>query len=468
MPAITASGDYWVRVEAKKEDFYTVQWKQFWVTRGGPYDVGLNMLEYEVYPSDYLDFEATIINKGDVAQDVSIEYWVSSSSTNQTWWYYNESILTPAATNVTVLRSAYIYSSQPLGFYTLNAKVTYDTVLQPVSTAATFQVIQKPPTVVPPVITPGGGAAGPVTPAPTLKRNISITEYPAEIRLARGWEDVRSVKVTNTGETALDINFTIVGIPTPWFEVNPPSSKSVPPGNETVFIIKFKIPQNAITGEYRFQIIASSGTIGDGKDSKLIIFQSQAELIESELELTKEKYDSLVNETELAEKYGKEVSAVKELLPEIKKYTDQAESSLAEKKYDTALENIAAANALIERAQKLLSEAKFRIEIIERGIPLWQIILVVVILAAVNIVVILWRTKKYRNLEIREQMARIKGAVSSLRREGTKSRENQAEIDKTKKFLALLEKEKKEGIIGDATYKELKKRSEEKLKKLKG
>jgi hypothetical protein len=468
MPVTTASGDYWARVDASYGNYDTTEWESFKVTRGGPYDVEVTPLEDEVYKEDYFDFEILVINMGDVGQDVDIEYWVTSHD-NSTWYYRNFTVFTPAADNTTLVRSAYIYSSQPLGQHVIHVKVTYDSILPSITTEATFLVVPKP------AVTPPdepSGPSGPTTPTVTLEKALSITEYPTDISVVRGWEDIRHVKVKNTGESLIEnVSLALAGIPSPWYEVSPAISGELPPGNSTIFVISFNIPVNAMTGEYNISIVATGDDVGDEKISRLSIFRSQRELVESELRRLKDEYAETVMETDLAEKYGKEVSVVKEILKEAKVHIDRAEAEFIDESYTEAISHISTAWELIRRAQEELGKSEYRPDMITRGIPLWMLAAVVIAFVALNVIVFLWRRKTFKKLDFREDLLRIRDVISSVKREPRLPPEKRHAMDSEKRKLArvldLLESEMKEGLISEKTYSELKQRTEKKLKKLK-
>ncbi|RLA82757.1 MAG: hypothetical protein DRG31_06965, partial [Deltaproteobacteria bacterium] len=206
MPANTASGDYWAILEASKDQFYTITREPFRVSQGGPYDIYINLLEEEVYRSDYLDFELILENKGEVGQDVVVDYWVTGPD-NKTWYWKNLTIYTPPFSNTTTTLSAYIYGEQSLGLHMLTVRATFSTVQPPVSASTTFSVIAKPEVVIPPKPPAPPAPSPPTLPQPPPEiYNLTISEYPQEIHVVRGWEDVFHVKVNNTGNTPIDIN----------------------------------------------------------------------------------------------------------------------------------------------------------------------------------------------------------------------------------------------------------------------
>jgi uncharacterized membrane protein len=468
MPPTTASGDYWARADATYGSFSTTEWESFKVTSGGPYDVEVTPLEAEVYREDFFDFEILVLNMGEIGQDVDIEYWVTDSS-NSTWYYKNFTVFTPAGDNVTLVRNAYIWSMQPLGQHRIHVKVTYDSILLPIETSATFLVVETPSYRPPPEPT---GPSAPTTIVDTGGDNISIIEYPVDISMVRGWEDIRHIKVKNTGESLLEnVTLSLLGVPSPWYSVNPRISRDLPPGNTTVFVISFSIPKNAMTGEYNISFVAAGDAVGDERDAKMRVFRSQAELVEDELERVKEEYAETVRETNLAEKYGKDVAEVKNILKEAKVHIDRAEAEFLDESYTEAISHINTAWELIRRAQEELGKSEYRPDMITRGIPLWMLVVLLIGFVAANVIIFLWRRKSFKRLDFREDLLRIRDVIRSVKREPPvpveKRTAKAGEKRKLAKVLDLLESEMKEGLITEETYRELRKRTEKKLKKLK-
>jgi len=473
MPANTASGDYWARLDAAKGVYSTTEWESFKVTRGGPYDVEVTPIEDEVYREDYFDFEIFLINMGDVGQDVDVEYWVTSAD-NDTWYYKNFTVFTPAAGNITLTRSAYIYSSQPYGQHVIHVKVTYDTILPSITTSATFQVVQKPVTPTPPEppAPPGPGPGPAPTPTVPPSAELLITDYPSDIGVVRGWEDIRYVKVKNVGETLIDnVTLVLTGVPSPWYEVKPAISGELEPGNETVFVLVFSIPVNAMTGEYIASIVASAGRAADEKEFKLSVFKSQHELVENELKLVNEEYTKTLQETNLAEKYGKEVTEVRNILKEARIHIDRAETEFNAESYTEAMTYISTAWELIRRAQEELGETEYRPEMLTRGIPLSWLWLILIGFVVLNVVIFVWRKKAYKKLDLMEDLLKVRDIIKTVKREAPAGIERKAGMEEKKRKLSkvmdLLESEMKEGLITEKTYQELKKRTQKKMKKLK-
>ncbi len=459
----TATGVYFGVVNVSKGSMKTMRVKAFKVSAGGPYDVEVTPLEDEVYLQDFFDFEILIKNMGEVGQDVDVEYWVASAD-NRTWYYKNFTVYVDSFENKTLIKSAYIYASQSLGTHVINVKVTYDLIQSPITSSATFEVVQRPP-VTPPA--PGPPPAPPTEIPPAY--SLLISEYPHDVNIVRGWELFYTVKVNNTGEGALtNVSLILIGIPSPWFEIEPNIIENLSVGNTTIFKLTFKIPLNAPTIGYTPELIVSSAEdAGDTKKINLTIFKSQYELIKNEIKKLEDEYDALEKETALAERYGKNVTRVLSILESIRTHIEQAEANLKNESYTLALENTEAAWDLIERAKNELAAIEPYIVVIrEEGLPLWQIIIMVaVLIVSAFTLFFFWKRKIYTRLELKEHLMRMRDIAKLIRREHVMRKpELQAERDKILKVIELLNRERKEGVITEKTYKELIKRNKEKLR----
>ncbi len=473
MPANTPSGMFLAVVNATQGEFNTLKLKAFRVARGGPYDLWLELFEYEVRQGDYLDFLMTVENKGEVSQDVYLEWWVSSE--NDTYFSGSGWAYTPALSNQTITQQAYIFTTQPLGTYDLNVRMTYDTVQPPLTAKATFVVLPKellPPNITYPNITypvyvPSYPTVTPApvpipTPAAVLPADISIISYNSNISLVRGMKKTESVIVKNTGISDLkNISIFLFGIPTSWFTIVPDSVSILPPDNTTVFLINFDVPKNALPGEYKVTLTAFSGVVSDSKPVVVTVYESLEELLKKEIEKLKEDAKVLEREISIAEKEGKNVTGVLSYLDEINKQIAQAEENLANNKTEDAIANVATAKTLIEKARDLLF--KLQPPTVERVflIPFWLIWLIPIIIACI-IVALLIRKKGVPSIKIKPVLPMPVKKVEEVEVKQDLIKEK----EKLLRMLEVLEKERKEGIISLAAYTEMKKSIEEKLEKI--
>ena len=477
MPSDTPSGMFLAYLNATQDEFTTQKLKAFRVAHGGPYDLWIKLLEHEVKQDSYLDFEVNIENKGEVTQDVFLEWWVASE--NKTYFYNSGWVLTPKFSNQTITKQAYIFPTQPLGTYTLNVKMTYDTVQSPLIANTTFVVLAKQvlpnitvpnvtpyvPPVVPPIyVTPAAVIPTPTAPIPA---KILITKYNSNISIAQGMSDIESVTVKNIGEVNLDnVSLILFGIPYSWYNITPESYKTLPPENSSVFLINFNIPENAGLGPYTGTLTAVSGVVSDQKSITLNVFKSIKDVLEDELRKVKEDLAKLEYDTEVARTEGKDVAGVLILISEAKTQITLAEGNIRKGNYEEALANLATAKRIIERARTLLSQLK--VITTKFVFPLWIILLILgIIIGTVVILIILSKKKKIPPL--RPYLIPI-GKIAEIvkKKEAPKKAiPKEKERERLMRMLNIIEKEKAEGLISITTYREMKKNIEKKLKKLK-
>ncbi|MGC8993285.1 MAG: NEW3 domain-containing protein [Candidatus Aenigmatarchaeota archaeon] len=464
MPASTASGMYLAVLNVSKGDFWTMKLASFRVSEGGPFDVKVTPLEYEVPQGGYLDFTITVINMGEVSQDVFLEYWVSSlNETNKTYFYASEAVYSPYSTTKNFLRTAYIYNDQPLGDYLINVKMTYSNVKPSIIANASFKVVSKPIVEIP---IPTGRI---VTPAPipivtsNLTAGLIIERYNKNISVARNSFKVELVTVRNTGSLELNnITLLLVGIPLNWFNITPSNYFSLKPNQTAVFAINFNIPSNANLGSFPASLVASSNLIGDQKDVTITIYRSMKELLEEEISKVEDEFAELVLNTKIAEKEGKDVSVVKSLITDIEKEIKNGRANLNSEKYEDALKNIENAKLMIERAKDLLSKLEVKVKAFV--IPIWLIVSIagIAILLTSVTIFLAKRRKQVVRLSVLLPITRI----AELVRKKPSKEELIAEKDKILRSLKVLEKSRAEGLITESAYKAMKKALEEKLEKI--
>jgi uncharacterized membrane protein len=473
MPTTTATGMYLAYVNVTNGTLQTQKLKAFRVASGGPYDVRLSLPRLEVYPSDYLDFEAIIENKGEVSQDVYIEYWVSSQ--NDTWYTASEAVYTPSHSNQSFTRSAYIFSTQPLGNYLLNMRVNYDNVQPPIIANTSFTVVSRPTNITTTTTTVESAPSGPVPepePVPTIieeweeappkRSSISIVDYRQQVELAQGWNTTIPITVRNTGEILLeDIELALLGIPSEWYNVRPASLIGLEIGDSSVFLVEFMIPKDSGLGDHDVTLSVASNDTIDRRMMKLTIYASVENLLRKQIDDLRIDLEKLKTEVEVAERAGKDVSEITLFLEEIEVKIRSAEENLADKLYDESVKDIANARNLIERARSLLYEKVLAKERPSKLVYIIPAILVLIILALIIFFLIYRRKTKKKPLF--PALEKLKG---SLKVPKSENKALSREKEKIKRMLKLIEKEKNEKIITKEVYEELKSNMEGKLKEL--
>lgn len=475
MPLTTPTGMFLAYLNISNGNFQTQKLKAFRVASGGPYDVRVNLPKHEAYQGDYLDFEIVIENKGEVSQDVFLEYRVISE--NQAWFSKSEAVFTPALSNQSFIRNAYIFSNQPLGNYILSLKVTYDNVQPPIYANTSFTVLNRPfnittTTISGPIyITIGGGGGATYLQEyeewrskPPLKSGISIISYREIVELAQGWNTTIPITVKNSGQTELaNISLVALGIPLTWYSIKPESVVSLDPGGISVFLLEFSIPKDARLGDYEILISAVTEKASDKKTMKLTIYSSVETLLRSQIDRANIELEKLKSEIEVARRAGKNVNDVLLFVDEIGIQIRLAEQNLANKKYDEGLKNINNINNLLERARALLYEKLIVKKEAGKLIYVIPVILgSVIVLMLIFFFLYLRKRKEGKKISL-PSMEKIKGSVRIPPPDNT---ELLKEKEKLKRMLDLLEREKREKIISQSVYSEMKKNIEDKIAKI--
>ncbi|MCS7123279.1 MAG: hypothetical protein RMJ17_01750, partial [Candidatus Aenigmarchaeota archaeon] len=409
IPIIAPSGMYLAVVNVSKKEHETMKIHSFRITRGGPYDLRVVPLESEVEQGSHLNFLITIINFGELPQDVYLEYWTSDLSGNITFFKSSEFLFVNSLENKTIVRNAPIYFTQQPGMYLINAKLIYDSEIPPLIANSTFIVKEKRllewiggGNVTRPIveinITTGVIEMQIPIPKPTanLTAKLIIERFDKYISVARGYSRMTTIIVKNIGEIELsNVTLDLIGLPLNWFNITP-SNYILKPNATGVFVLTLNIPKNANITKIKATLIASSNLVSDSKDIEIEIFKSLKEVLEKELEILEEEYADLFVKTKIAKKEGKDTSIVEDLLKEVRKKLDEARVNIKEEKYEEAMKNIEQAKILIERAKDILSKLQLPVKSVVT--PNWFII---TILSLTTVFIIIARIVKWKKIEIK-------------------------------------------------------------------
>jgi len=455
MPLNTPTGAYFAVVNVSKASITTQRVKPFRVAAGGPYDVRIKLLEHEVAPGDTLDFEIMLINMGEVSQDVDVDYW-DSSPDGTVWYFTSEAVYVPALSNKTLLRNVYIFSNQPEGTYYLNVKVTYDRVQPPIWKNVTFIVTKVPPPAAPP--------AAPPLPIPAME----IVGVKKEVNVEAGWSKTMRFFLNNTGSLDLhNIELKIFGIPITWFSLRPEKIGLLRVGEGYEITLNINVPEREKRASYKLTISATSDETSVEKNFTLNIFTSRAELLSYEIESLEKELSELKEQTDAAEKEGKDVSKVRILIDEAETQIDLAKFYLRERKLDDCMAIITLTSDLITKAYFELSRAP-KIKVVAMPtIPFWIFAVVVIFLLSILVLVILLFVLRRKIFGLgrvaRPHMEEVRALVGKVKE---KREAWEAERRRIKRLIELLEREVKEGLISERTYLELKARHEAKLREI--
>ena len=360
-------------------------------------------------------------------------------------------------------------------------KLTYDVNNSLSAPAASSFFVQAgaPPGPPPgPGPSPGAEPGAPVIGEPSEPK-IEITKYSPEIGMETDSVKYPTVEVKNIGGTKLyDVKLLIIGIPSPWIQkITPESIDELAVGNSSIFTIKLRVPSLGEAGEYAGRIVADANVTRDEKPFTISVFTSRAQLIQWEIDRLEKALRDLEVDVENAKKSGKDVSEVLPYIESVKEQIDLAEDYLSKKMYDEALSAVQTGWTFLERARYYLSIAPFIEILIETIFPPWLIILLIILVATIIILVFfVKRMKGVFDRIFRIQVPQAPGMLkpgarpkpSVLMEKMEERGKLEKEAANIKRVINLLEREHREGLITDNAYNDLKRRNEEKLKKVEG
>ena len=231
-----------------------------------------------------------------------------------------------------------------------------------------------------------------------------------------------------------------------------------------MFLIDFNLPKNAKTGEYKANLVATTGTVSDQKAITVNVYQSLEELLRSDIERYKEDLQNLYIDIKVAEREGKDTTTVLELYNEAKTKIDGALQDLENNRTADALDKSSGIPKLITRARDLLNNLG---KIEERALfpPIWIILIVfIVIIVVVIVIVVAWKKKKIA--KIRPYIITLGRIVEAVKKKGISKEEAEVEKEKLNRMIKILENERDDGTITGSSYEKMKKSLEEKLSKL--
>ena len=471
MPPSTATGMYLAVVNVTKSALSTLKLGAFRVAQGGPYDVRIALLKNEVQAGSPLDFVLTVENKGEVTQDVFVNYSVISMATGTSYYFASEAVLTPAFTNQSFTRSAFIFSNQPLGNYILKATVKYDNSQPDINVSASFIVLAARNITIPaPPSSGGGGGSGAgsgltgevTSEIPEASNSITIEKYNKDVRVYPGFKKIEYIIVRNTGRSTLNgIFLNIVGLPVSWYNITPSSYAQMIQDNSSVFLVEYNIPNNAATGDYPFNFIATSSTTSDQKDATLHVVGSLQDLILSDIAQLKEDLKNLLINIGVAKSQGKNVDAVLLLADEAQQYINKAEINYNLNNTQDSLDNIRDARNVLDRANDMLRNLQ---TIVNAGVD-YTIFLIVAAIPAVLIVVMIFLKKKNKMPKQLGNITNFIGIIEKMRAPKDTSGLSK-EKEKLTRMITVIDRERGENIISEDAYKEMKKSVEDKLQKI--
>ena len=480
MPSGTAAGMYLAILDVNQGGFETTAIAAFRVTSGGPFDLRLFLDEPpEVVTGTSLDFQINIENKGEVTQDVFLDYFVTQGTSNESLSQFSEAILAPAGSNQTFSRNIFIFSSIQPGTYLLNARMAFSQEFAPILVNKTFVVLGSAPNTTTTTTSGGSSGGGGTTDVQgagtiqTLKipENILITSYDSDVKVARGFATIENVIVSNIGSLTLnDVRMSILGIEDEgWYNVSPSSYREIGSGNSSVFIVTWEVPESAALGSYPGTLLATSGDVSDQKDFTLTIVDSIEELLREEIADLREQIEDLKVDMRVAQIQGFDISVVELLVEQAEEELDEAEENLDRGRVDEAIGNVRKAKNLINKSRNILDGFGINDVSLLPLLPFFNIVAIVgaVLGSSFGIIFVLYRKKKLPErmrpwiLHIVKLTETMKPKVKAPSVDAVK------ESEKLTRMLEVLEKERKENIISIGAYNEMKRSIQKKIIKLK-
>lgn len=455
------TGSYLALLTVTEGDRETYDIQAFRISSGGPYDVILDLGQSQVEAGNPLPFDITIWNKGEIDHlDVVATYWVSRSG--QTWDSASFSTNILGGQNLTFARTAFIYSNQPPGIYTLNAEVLYDPNQPPATANVTF-LVTSPGEEPPPDDGGGDGGeeGGEGGPSAGPSGTINITKAPSLLAVMVGEPKTFSVEVTAKNGPLSNIWLEFQGIPSEWVtSMYPMNISSMTSGEKESFTIELTVPRGE-SGDRLIKAVAHSTESTDDKDITLRIFTSREDLINFELTRLKAKLEELRDRSDRAREAGFDTSEVDDLLDDAGNEIKLAEGYLREELYDPALDSIYIAWELLDEAEDLLDDMA-----VGFAVP-WWVLLIVVFAVVITAMLFLFRKMSKRmSILIRGRMSEARQVAKTVKGTGEETMKLREEKGKTERMLVLLQSQYKQGIISKEAYESLKKRSDQRIAEL--
>jgi hypothetical protein len=324
----------------------------------------------------------------------------------------------------------------------------------------------------------GGGGGGGAPEEETGIDKLSIVEfYPSEVHVERGGVTYLVATVENLGGTTLsDITAEVSGIPEEWYELVKGEVDVLESGDSSDVLIQIKIPQGVSAQMITLTVKASSTETSYERSLIMRIFSSREDLVYFEIESVKKTKRNAEDRALRALNDGKNVTEVMDKIDEVSLEIRQAENFLGQGEYEKALGRLDNARELLEHVNELMEF--LRIEEVPvapvatpapgLGVSTPVLMFMFFVIAALGgIIMYLTRDqitgvlstvvptsttkKKARPRRVSPEVA---AQVSSL----------EGEIANIERLIGTMNGQHEAGLISDSTYKELKKRNEEKIK----
>ena len=432
--------------------------------------VKIKLKNLTVYQADFLNFDIILNKTAGIGSVAYVDFWVESGK-GETWGADSFSIyLEKAPSSAVVSKSIYIFSSQPPGKYFLKVMVRFTNHSWPITASQSFYVIKSP--------------------IEFKGANISIVNWPLEINGERGWSNLFTVSVKNTGDEVLhNVSLIIYGVSSEWFTISPISYDRIMPGEEVIFSMRITIPPDAETREYNMSIsVITSEGISDKKDVAFKVFASRKELIENDLRKLESKLNDLKLKLQQAIFEGKNTTEFSALIQRAEVQLNFAREYLDVGKYNEALISISTAEDLLKEAETKYETLPYLPQAKKESQLNMIILLLAITMPSLLIFVYhkwsekrLLRILSYYGSELLEAMEKgrpgaklipksvSKEEVEALKEriEGGKEENLRRKLDRLRQLLRIIEKEYAVGNISKEAYEEIRGKCLEKIEEIK-
>jgi hypothetical protein len=417
---------------------------------GGPFDVkNINVIDSTI-PD--LSISVDIENTGNAGQDVTVEWNLTRTDTG-------ESLDSGADTIYIEASSTKTYTVTPTTNYIGNVKISFMVYYSGTERAGAYETFTTSEEIAPtaPAAAPTGFFAPPKVTPPAPTPEIEITNYSEEVLIEKGWIKYISFIVKNTGGKDVHNLYIYIGGEFPeWFKVQTNKTDILPVGETSEFIVKVVVPMSAEAGVYSFYVNARSDEVSDKKSFIVRVFSSRAELLLYQIQVLREKVDKLEEKMRKAEREGKDVSLIRDMIDEARSKLNSAEGYIYRKGYDKAIE-------IIRDVEDLTKEIEYEISIAPPLKPSPVLIpvewLIILILLTIVFILIIY------NVFRRKAQPKIKPEISLKEMIVGKEKIDKVskELEELREAYSLIEEEFKEGLLSEESYEELKSKYEEKI-----
>lgn len=290
---------------------------------------------------------------------------------------------------------------------------------------------------------------------------IDIVEYPTDIMIESGWMQYFNVVVKNNGDSSLtNVSIYFDGEFPEWFEPQIKQKDVLEPENNASFLVKINIPYNLESDVYPFILNVRSKEARNSETLDVRAFKTKADMMLYQIQKIEVEADAIEKNATKLESLGKDITAITDVLNEIRYSLTEAKSYVNINEFDRATKLIKSIEILIKEATFDLTVAPSK----ESEEPTTQFqpeIIIYIAIPLVLIVIFYIIIRRRRKEPLMRHVDKIKGIV--LEKGSTQSNEL-VEIENSRN---LLEEEFKENLISKESYVELKEKYEKRIAELK-